>query len=97
MSQDLLNQLRENGELASQTAQVVARLVDISALTDEHRARIRPAIESRLLELALLADRIGILERSDETEEMMRTAAIVERLWEDIASKLDIVPLNPAG
>lgn len=89
MSQELLNQLRENGKLASQTAQVVARLLDTSTLTDEHRSRMRPAIESKQLELAMLVDRLGILERSDETDEMLRAAAIVERLWTDIATKLD--------
>jgi hypothetical protein len=90
MSEDLLNQLRENGQLASQTAQVLARLLETSSLADDHRDRMRPAIESKQLELALLVDRIGLLEHSPETGEMLRAAAIVERLWEEIAAKLDM-------
>jgi len=89
MSQELMNRLRENGQLASQTAQVVARLVDTSTLTHEHKARMLPAIESKQIELALLIDRLGIQERSDETDEMLRAAATIERLWANISAKLE--------
>ena len=92
MSGDLLNQLRENGQLASQTAELLAKLLETSTLTDTHRDRMRPAIESKLLELSLLVDRLSILEQSKETDEMLHAAATVERLWEDIASKLDMAP-----
>jgi len=89
MSQKLMSQLHENGQLASQTAQVVARLVDTSTLREAHKARMLPAIESKQLELALLADRLGILDSTDEIDEMLRTAATIERLWIDIAAKLE--------
>lgn len=93
MSQEFLDQLRENGQLASQTAQIVARLLDSSSLTEEHKARMRPAIEAKQLELALLMDRLGILERTEEIDEMLRGATNIKRLWEDISSKLDF-PTN---
>lgn len=88
MAQELMNQLRENGQLASQTAQVVARLVDTSTLTEAHKARMLPAIESKQVELGLLMDRLGILDSSDEIDEMLRAAATIERLWADISAKL---------
>ncbi|MGC4026585.1 MAG: hypothetical protein QM744_16445 [Mesorhizobium sp.] len=90
-----MNQLRENGQLASQTAQVVARLVETSTLSEIHKARMLPAIESKQLELALLTDRLGILDSNDEIDEMLRTAATIERLWADIASKLETSSLTP--
>lgn len=92
MSQELLNQLHENGQLASQTAQIVTRLLDTSTLTDEHKARMRPAIETKQLEIANLIDQLGILDRTDETEEMLRAAETVKRLWGDISSRLDMRP-----
>ncbi|MCO5064764.1 MAG: hypothetical protein M9924_10125 [Rhizobiaceae bacterium] len=90
MAEDYLHVLQENAQLASQTAQVVARLLETSALTEDHKTRMRPAIEGKQVELALLIDRLGILERTNEIDAMLRAAANVERLWENIASRLEI-------
>lgn len=95
MSEELLNELRENGQLASQTAQVLARLVETDTLTEGHKLRMRPAIESKQVELALLMDRLSILDRTDEIGEMLRAAAHVERLWDDIANRLGMTADPP--
>lgn len=88
MASDVMGRLRDNSQMAVETARCIARFSSPSHFSASTRRQLREGVEKRLWEIAQLMDSLSFRERTPDTERMLRVARQTERLWHDVAKRL---------